>query len=697
MANSIVRLPLGHFPDPDRGRPLFNAKIWVGEPDTLPANIPANQKLVTGRQEDGTEVPLAQPIRTSSGGIPVDADGNYVTLLVDGAYSMRVDDRNDNQVYYFADVLAGAPVTFDDKPVLYRDTVALAVADIGLSVGQYVTTKVYATVNDGGGADYVVVAGGTGADDGGSYHNMSNGNQLELIINEKIRLPVFGATGDGVTDDLVPLTNALAFCDSNGLILDYGEGFNYLVSGNIPLFKDVKACGTSVITRGSDEFQPLNQTGHTNTLYISTTGVDTNDGLTSSIATTVTGVKNYLEDYSESILQGEWIIKIEAGTYPDFQLRLDDVISESRIIVRGEAADFLTQPATILQGNASLVGAIIFNTRMYTKVENVFIQNYTNIAASGVIANNGCNMWTENVWADNILNAAINFNSQNRAFTTGGTITNCRIGIRCYSGTTMTLGFNGASNPTTITGCTQSGVDIRDATSGDVFYTNCDSNSDGITIYNNARVRIENCQATNNTNHGVRCYLGGMVNSSGSNTVSGNATDFEFNSYAGDFALFDSDTLVRPYVEVSASTATGSTSEIILNNALTIPQGELVDRGKSIEINAFGEHSETGTKDVLFRIGGVTIFTFQLPSTSPVKVPWVVNIKVFGFSPTLAKWYGVLQGATTDITVEDGLDLGLGASSQLLEVATTNSSVDSIVSLQGIEVVGTGIGTGQAW
>lgn len=218
MANAIIKLPTGYFPDPDRGRPLFNAKIYIGEPDLDP-RVDANQKTVTGRREDGTEVALEQPIRTNNGGVPIDGSSNVVVLLVDGAYSMAVDDRQDNQKYYFDNVFEGAPVTFNDNPILYRDTVAIAVADESLSVGQYVTTKGYTNVNDGGGADYVVVAGGTGTDDGGSYIDLDNGNQLEQIINDRLNLKTFGAIGDGSTDDSSAVSAWLKYGIDNKLAM----------------------------------------------------------------------------------------------------------------------------------------------------------------------------------------------------------------------------------------------------------------------------------------------------------------------------------------------------------------------------------------------------------------------------------------------------------------------------------------------
>ena len=191
MANSIVKLPTGYFPDPDRGRPLWNAKIYIGEPDLDP-RIFANQKTVTGRREDGTEIALAQPIRTNNGGVPIDGSSNVVVLLVDGAYSMAVDDRQDNQKYYFDNVLEGAPVTFDILGLYTRypfntlqDAISGTLSDglttVDLQVGDFIVTNGSTAINDGRGADYVVVSAGTGTDDGYTYIDLDNGNQLNLI------------------------------------------------------------------------------------------------------------------------------------------------------------------------------------------------------------------------------------------------------------------------------------------------------------------------------------------------------------------------------------------------------------------------------------------------------------------------------------------------------------------------------------
>lgn len=127
MALNIVELPYSYFPDFGRGRPLFNADIYVGNVDTDP-EIPGNQKQVTVRQEDGSEVQIAQPVKTSAGGVPTYL-GSPVTVLVDGAYSIKVLDRFGAEEYYAPDVTKGVPITPESLPT-YTDLVFDSVADM---------------------------------------------------------------------------------------------------------------------------------------------------------------------------------------------------------------------------------------------------------------------------------------------------------------------------------------------------------------------------------------------------------------------------------------------------------------------------------------------------------------------------------------------------------------------------------------
>lgn len=100
-----VRLPYDYYPDPTRGRPVFNGFIYVGAPDTDP-QITSNQLQVKAVQESGITVVIAQPIRTSAGGVPT-LNGSPVQLQTEGEYSMKVLDHLGAQVYYAPSLVSG--------------------------------------------------------------------------------------------------------------------------------------------------------------------------------------------------------------------------------------------------------------------------------------------------------------------------------------------------------------------------------------------------------------------------------------------------------------------------------------------------------------------------------------------------------------------------------------------------------------
>ena len=128
MANNIVRLPLDYFPDPTKGRPVFNGSVYIGNPDTDP-EVLGNRKAVTLRQEDGTEVPITgagQPLITGSGGVIL-YNGSPVQVLTNGDCSIKVLNAQGSQVYYVESANDGMPATID-QVVLKFDTLADAIA-----------------------------------------------------------------------------------------------------------------------------------------------------------------------------------------------------------------------------------------------------------------------------------------------------------------------------------------------------------------------------------------------------------------------------------------------------------------------------------------------------------------------------------------------------------------------------------------
>lgn len=98
--NNVVINPYEYFADPTKGRPIFNGFVYIGLPDTDP-EVPANQKQVYARQEDGNDVSIPQPVLTNAGGYPT-YNGSVVIITVQGPYSVKVNDKQGNQLLYQA-------------------------------------------------------------------------------------------------------------------------------------------------------------------------------------------------------------------------------------------------------------------------------------------------------------------------------------------------------------------------------------------------------------------------------------------------------------------------------------------------------------------------------------------------------------------------------------------------------------------
>lgn len=96
---SAVRIsnPYLHVVYPDTGRPVAGGYMYFGSPSTDPTD-PEFQKRVYLIQEDGTAVPIAQPVELSAGGVPL-YNGSPAVLAVDGDYSWTVLDASLATVY----------------------------------------------------------------------------------------------------------------------------------------------------------------------------------------------------------------------------------------------------------------------------------------------------------------------------------------------------------------------------------------------------------------------------------------------------------------------------------------------------------------------------------------------------------------------------------------------------------------------
>lgn len=106
-ANVIVSMPSQLFTMARSFKAVANGKIYIGKIDTDPVN-PENQIQVYVENEDGSHVPVAQPIIINAGGYPV-YNGQIAKFVTVQGHSMAVYDAYGAQQFYFPNVLKYDP------------------------------------------------------------------------------------------------------------------------------------------------------------------------------------------------------------------------------------------------------------------------------------------------------------------------------------------------------------------------------------------------------------------------------------------------------------------------------------------------------------------------------------------------------------------------------------------------------------
>lgn len=106
-ANVVVSMPSQLFTMARSFKAVANGKIYIGKIDTDPVN-PENQIQVYLENEDGSHVPVSQPIIINAAGYPV-YNGQIAKFVTVHGHSMAVYDAYGAQQFYFPNVLKYDP------------------------------------------------------------------------------------------------------------------------------------------------------------------------------------------------------------------------------------------------------------------------------------------------------------------------------------------------------------------------------------------------------------------------------------------------------------------------------------------------------------------------------------------------------------------------------------------------------------
>lgn len=107
VPNVVVSMPSQQFTLARSFKAAANGKIYIGKIDTDPVN-PENQIQVYIEGEDGSYVPVSQPIIINAGGYPV-YNGQIAKFVTVEGHSMAIYDAYGAQQFYFPNVLKYDP------------------------------------------------------------------------------------------------------------------------------------------------------------------------------------------------------------------------------------------------------------------------------------------------------------------------------------------------------------------------------------------------------------------------------------------------------------------------------------------------------------------------------------------------------------------------------------------------------------
>lgn len=113
IPNVVVSMPSQLFTLARKFQAASNGKIFIGKIDTDPT-IPENQIQVYLENEDGTTVPVSQPLIINQAGYPV-YNGQIAKFVTVQGHSMAVYDSYGAQQFYYPNVLKYDPDQFEQR------------------------------------------------------------------------------------------------------------------------------------------------------------------------------------------------------------------------------------------------------------------------------------------------------------------------------------------------------------------------------------------------------------------------------------------------------------------------------------------------------------------------------------------------------------------------------------------------------
>lgn len=206
-ANVVVSMPSQLFTMARSFKAVANGKIYIGKIDTDPVN-PENQIQVYVENEEGSHVPVSQPIIINAAGYPV-YNGQIAKFVTVQGHSMAVYDAYGAQQFYFPNVLKYDPDQFEkrlassggDKLVGSSHGGGSVFEDYAIKKGVFPLTNIYPTMTNAQ-INTILAAGGCVYFNEGEYTVKTTADTFKP--NQHLRImfhprALLKAGADGVT------------------------------------------------------------------------------------------------------------------------------------------------------------------------------------------------------------------------------------------------------------------------------------------------------------------------------------------------------------------------------------------------------------------------------------------------------------------------------------------------------------------
>lgn len=291
-ANVVVSMPSQLFTMARSFKAVANGKIYIGKIDTDPVN-PENQIQVYVENEDGSHVPVSQPIIINAAGYPV-YNGQIAKFVTVQNHSMAVYDAYGAQQFYYPDLLKYSPdqlraelsgpdgaslvgyggTTVKIELENLKATHDSLTAKTGFNaIGRFLNLSELRSCvpEEAGQIVYVASAASTThaenhlgggffesvdniqawADDGGIVIKPETGTMVWRRINfTTYDMQFWGVKPDGSTDNAASITKATNYARSNRIILDAPAGDIY-TSEMVPIYSNMGIRGAGTKAEGT--------------------------------------------------------------------------------------------------------------------------------------------------------------------------------------------------------------------------------------------------------------------------------------------------------------------------------------------------------------------------------------------------------------------------------------------------------------